>query len=338
MHEPLMLKAKNRLHSLKDRPGSEYDGITWSEVCRLATNPHQFTKDDAPFAIFSDYRSHDGRSFSAQRDHGNFLALAGDIDEGNPAASTVKAALESVFGQVEMLIYSSSRSSMINRKWRYLVPLASSIPGSDYSFIQSVAFAEMARHGINCDKALTREGQAIYLPNKVPGRDPSEHPYYHSEHHLGGRFEAVGSALWERAAAEQRAELERRSRIQEASRKMAFRADARDDGHPIDSFNGAVSLAMVMQGYGYEADGRGNYRSPVQSSKSFATKIIEFNGPSGTREGWVSLSGSDADARIGKAFSGGCYGDAFDLYQHFEHGGDFSRAVRKAALLNNIGG
>jgi hypothetical protein len=45
---------------------------------------------------------------------------------------------------------------------------------------------------------------------------------------------------------------------------------------------------------------------------------------------WVSLSGSDAAAGVGAQCSSGCYGDAFDLFVHYDHGGDRKAAWRAA--------
>lgn len=67
-----------------------------------------------------------------------------------------------------------------------------------------------------------------------------------------------------------------------------------------------------------------DWRSPYQSSGSYATRCYgDF---------WISLSGSDAGAELGAATaSGHRYGDAFDLFVHFEHGGNFTNAIRTYA-------
>ena len=71
-----------------------------------------------------------------------------------------------------------------------------------------------------------------------------------------------------------------------------------------------------------------HYRSHHQSSASFATQNF------GTH--WVSLSGSDAAAGIGRSKSMGensyCFGDAFDLFVHYEHKGNFTAALRAYAV------
>jgi hypothetical protein len=93
----------------------------------------------------------------------------------------------------------------------------------------------------------------------------------------------------------------------------------------VDAFNLAYSIEDMLDRYQYERQGSSaHYRSRYQTSPSYATQNF------GTH--WVSLSGSDAAASIGrnKNISGNayCWGDAFDLFVHYEHGGDFTASVR----------
>jgi hypothetical protein len=85
----------------------------------------------------------------------------------------------------------------------------------------------------------------------------------------------------------------------------------------VAEFNDRHTISDLLHKYGYEQHGRSNsYRSPHQSSGSYATKDF------GTH--WVSLSQSDAAAGIGQVKSGDvtiCWGDAFDLFCFYEHGG-----------------
>jgi len=72
----------------------------------------------------------------------------------------------------------------------------------------------------------------------------------------------------------------------------------------------------------------------MQSGGSFATRDYG--------DYWISLSGSDCAAGIGQdTKTGQRFGDAFDLFVHFEHAGDFNAAVRtfgaRHRLLNMPG-
>ena len=89
----------------------------------------------------------------------------------------------------------------------------------------------------------------------------------------------------------------------------------------VAAFNRANAIADLLACYGYEqGPGSTDWRSPHQSGATFATRVMG--------EKWFSLSGSDAAAGLGSMCPAGCFGDAFDLFVHFEHGGN-----RRAAFL-----
>ena len=115
------------------------------------------------------------------------------------------------------------------------------------------------------------------------------------------------------------------SRKEEAERR-ARRADQTSqpwDGEtPVDRFNAAHRVADLLDRYGYLRLGEtDHWRSPHQTSGTYATR--DFG------EHWVSLSGSDARAGIGASSKTGArFGDTFDLFAAYEHGGNFEAAVR----------
>lgn len=95
---------------------------------------------------------------------------------------------------------------------------------------------------------------------------------------------------------------------------------------PIARFNAAHRIEDLFIEYGYlENPSGGDWRSPHQQSGSYASRV--FSNPDGS-EHFVSFSESDAAAGVGKASSGGfIYGDAFNLYVHYEHKGNFAAAL-----------
>ena len=308
---------------------SEYDGINLADIAKLVSEPQSKEKADASFIIPSAYRDHDGRNHAIQREHGEYWMLAIDVDEGDPSLIELRTAVETVTGNSSALIYSSSGASEDNRKWRVLIPLALPISGDEYVDAQLALFDLMLAEGIACDAALSRSGQPIYLPNVPPDRrdDFGAPSFYHGVRHRGdGLLIPTESRIWENlefrrkneAIAAEKAAAERALRAQQ-------RAENRgkyDGDDPIDVFNQRHTIADIMLKYGYERKGRSDsYRSPMQSSGSFATKDF------GTH--WVSLSGSDRASGIGQASGEFCYGDAFDIWAHFEHGGRMSDAVRE---------
>jgi KaiC/GvpD/RAD55 family RecA-like ATPase len=114
----------------------------------------------------------------------------------------------------------------------------------------------------------------------------------------------------------------RRERLRQEAEQRRASQPHREGQSIIDEFNQNNSIADLFTLYGYEQSPRHSedWRSPLQSSESYATRIIEGK--------WVSLSASDAGAGLGERCKSGCFGDAYDLYAHFEHGGDHKAAHR----------
>jgi RecA-family ATPase len=337
MSDIRFLTAPGSFHTLIDKPGQTYPGISWADIARMVSTPQAKEKIDADFFIPSTYREHDGRSHEAQRERGAFRMLALDIDRGNPSLDDVLAAVEAVCGPVSMLAYSSSGATPENRKWRVLIPLAGVLSGADYELAQTAFFDLLHANGIHPDGALARCGQPIYLPNVPLGkRNPDLTPIFYQHCIVRGgmlRLDADSAIRQEidrrleqyRLAAEQadraRAERER----QRAERRQKFP----DQVSPVDAFNADHSIEDLFARYQYERRGSSqHYRSRYQTSPSFATQNFVTH--------WVSLSGSDAAAGVGKSKSLGensyCWGDAFDLFVHYEHDGDFDKAVRAYGL------
>jgi RecA-family ATPase len=337
MSDIRFLTAPGSFHTLIDKPGQVYPGISWADIARMVSTPQAKEKIDADFFIPSTYREHDGRSHEAQRERGAFRMLALDIDRGNPSLDDVLAAVEAVCGPVSLLAYSSSSATPENRKWRILLPMAGVMSGADYELAQTALFDLMHANGIHPDGALARCGQPIYLPNVPLGkRNPDLTPIFYQHRVIRGgtlRLDADSAIRQEidrrleqhRLAAEQaeraRADRER----QRAERRQKFP----DQVSPVDAFNADHSIEDLLARYQYERRGSSpHYRSRYQTSPSFATQDFATH--------WVSLSGSDAAAGVGKPKSLGensyCWGDAFDLFVHYEHDGDFDKAVRAYGL------
>jgi hypothetical protein len=120
-------------------------------------------------------------------------------------------------------------------------------------------------------------------------------------------------------------DAERKRIRQEAERRRKARPDPSDDASVIDTFNRSNSVENLLALYEYDQSPRDrrDWKSRYQTSGTFATRVLDGGK-------WVSLSGSDASAGIGAQCSSGCYGDAYDLFVHYDHGGD-RRAAWKAA-------
>lgn len=309
--------------------GDDYDTLTLGEVFDAA--PARQDKANAPAMIPSSYCRFDARKHEAQRQHGSYVALAGDIDTGNVPIEQVQAVVSEFVGDhVATLIYSSSGANDHNRKWRVIVPLEQPVTFERWRDFQEAFFGFMEASGIVMDWALARAGQPVYLPNvPVDKRDFKGEPLFHQRHCTTGRGLTTRDGMAERALSDVRAARKRdeaeRQRAQQAAKQAMQARGAGGKGAVIDAFNKTYSVEMMLEANGYERGPRDSWRSPYQSSKTFATKNFG--------EYWVSVSGSDAGAGIGAECSAGRFGDAFDLYCHFDHKGDFKKAVREAAKV-----
>ena len=89
----------------------------------------------------------------------------------------------------------------------------------------------------------------------------------------------------------------------------------------IEAYNEGHELTDLFPRYKYERHGN-RYKSPYQArSSQAATAIFDDH------LGWYSWSESDKAAGLGRSCSDGIVGDAFSLFQHFEHGNNFREAI-----------
>lgn len=303
--------------------GQPYPVITGREIVAMVQSPPALPKEEGPWFIPSTYAEHDARSHEAQRHRGIFHWLALDVDHNNLSISDIIEALDSVVGGSSRLIYSTRSTTADNRKWRALIPLAEPVSGADYTEIATAFYdllEEASGGALIPDRRLSLPGQLVYLPNRGA----------HYEHHLdkAKRLDLSPSHPVMMTAADtkrKRAEAEREALAERERRAAHRRATAEDSESPVDHFNQRNSVEDLLIRYGYKQAGHSrDYRSPYQSSGSYATRCYG--------DYWISLSGSDGAAEIGTATANGNrHGDAFDLYVHFEHDGDFARAVNHYA-------
>lgn len=313
--------------------GEDYDTLTLGEV--FALKPTDRGKMNAPSFIPSTYCSYDARAHAVQQQRGEFVALTGDIDKGDHDLADVLADLAEIIGDAAFFVFASSHARPGNRRWRIIVPLRTPCNFSTWHDAQTAFFDLLEEGGLQMDRALARAGQPVFLPNVPathassgePLRGEFDEPLYFVSR---ARADAEGIDLangpiadaMRSIVAKRRADDALRERIhREAVRKRQTRA-ADGDESLIDAFGNANVLADLLQGYGYQQSPRNadDWRSPNQTGDTFATRIVGHK--------WISLSQSDADAGLGTRHAAGCYGDAYDLLVHYEHGGDHRAAFR----------
>ena len=304
------------------KAGTPYDGITAAEIVGMVRTPPSDPKEQGRWFLPSCYLDADARSHTRQREAGAFHWLAVDVDTGAPPLEAVTAAVRAVLGDVTRLVYATRSATAECPKWRVLVPLKRPLPGADYGDYQAALFLALGKQGLECDPALTRPGQLVYLPNAGG--------WYRHEAHKGERLDLTADhPLTRQVAADRKArETAEREAMARRAQRIAERKSRGDDGpSPVDWFNARNALADVLSRYGWTpAPGGRDWRSPFQTTRNFSTRIMgESPG-----EMWVSLSSSDAGQGFGiTTKKGAVAGDAFDLFTFFDHGGDVTAAVRE---------
>jgi uncharacterized ParB-like nuclease family protein len=313
------------------RAGKPYPTATWADIRSLVEAPASRPKDRARLVVLSSYVDHDGRTHAVQRDRGVFHGLAVDIDQGSPTIDAVVAAVQQVTGGARAEVYSSSSAKPENRKWRVLIPLAAPIAGADYADTQLALFDLLGRQGLICDATLSRAAQPVYLPNVPPDRRGDDgQPRFYQYRHIDGPDLALapGHAIVE--ARQQMRAAREAERVAAESRAAEYRTQrlahveaTGDDFEPIQHFKDHHAVADLLSRYGFTRrdGGRGSHwRSPLSQSGSYST---EDRG-----DHWVTVSNWAHAHNVGRtSASGHRYGDAFDLFVHFEHGGDRRAAV-----------
>lgn len=313
--------------------GEDYDTISLADLFRM--EPGDAVKEKALACVPSSYCSFDGRKHEVQRELGQFVTLTADIDKGDASFEKVVTFAQSVADA--WLIYTSAHATDGDLRWRIILPLIDALPFPRWNLAQNALFNLMTAAGLVPDRSLERAAQPVFLPN-VPAlrastgealRGEFGEPRYYRR--ASSSLSCEGISIWSGVFAaeiaaivrQERQDLKARAALQAEAekRRKAFKRDGNES--PIDDFNKGADLGTLLEVYGYERCPRNSvdWRSPHQSSESYATRIIE--------DKWVSLSASDAGSGLGATCSAGCYGDAYDLFVHFEHGGDHKAAFRE---------
>ena len=316
--------------------GEDYSTISLAEVFHM--KPADRPKDKCLGFLPSSYRDFDGRSHAVQRAKGEFVALCGDVDKGEHPLEHIETLVRGFARDAAWLIYSTANSRPGNKRWRIVLPLEQSVSFDDWHDAQNAFFNFMEVSGVPMDRAMDRAGQPVFLPNVPlehtsgePLRDGNGDPLYYERKHSGtnapglslerGAVGAGMAALRHKRAEDDKArEMMRR----DAEARKAQRPRADNDGVSVmEEFNRSNSIANLLELYGYTQSPRHgeDWRSPHQEGDSYATRIMG--------DAWVSLSMSDAAAGVGARCKSGCFGDAYDLFVHYDHKGDHKAAHRQ---------
>ena len=327
-HAPTFRDRKTGVEKINSHPsaGQPYGSIDGKGIVALLSAPAAKPKESASAIIPSRLISPLARNHALQHSAGRFIWSCYDIDKGNRSLDDVRSNFEAVFPGTTKLIYSSSSATADDKRWRVLMPMLE-VSGEDFQKIQKAAFALIEQNGLQLDEALARCGQPVYLPNVPPSkRDQDGKPFFYQHAliqaaKLDAKSHAGIQACIHRADQREKAMREEANAQRlRAERKRAERTERYGQNQSlIDHFNETHSLEDLMLEYGYEHLGGPHYASPNSQSKGSAVRVWDG-------EQWSSLTSGDAE--IGQKGDVGTWGDAFDLYVHYEHNGDFDAAVR----------
>jgi hypothetical protein len=302
-----------------------YDAMSLYYALKMP--PGRDPKSNALWIIPSSYKYSDARKHKTQRLQGEYHLLTADIDCGNHGLNEIKEAIVSLFGQEYLTrIYSTGSATIDNRKWRVLIPLAIGISFDLWHRCQIALNDWLEDQWIITDRVLERSAQLVYLPNVSENmRNPQGDPEFYESELFGDDLldpEKPGTKF-SRFLAEV-TDRERAEEVQKQKRAAALLNKPKPSltDSVVDAFNAAYSIEELLVTYGYIQSPNGrDWRSPNQEGKSYATRDYGDH--------WVSLSGSDANAGLGRKTSSGCFGDAFDLFVFYEYAGDIKSAVKE---------
>lgn len=271
-----------------------------------------------------------------QVDRGVYVMLVVDVDDGSLAFSAVEEATLTATDGAVALIYSTKSATVAAPRWRVVVPLERPLPGADYADTAKALYTrirEASGGRVDPDDAVARPSQISFLPN-APDGDPGGEDHLAFAAEIGNDRDCAldltdnHPIVCLREAQRRETQREANAASEQAKKKRKVRTTL------IDRFNARHSLDELLRRYQYvqatDTSGRwptDDWRSPYQTSGSYATRV--YIGDDG-EETWVSLSGSDAKRGLGSQSAGGSsrFGDAFDLYRHFEHDGQTDLALK----------
>lgn len=306
-----------QFHSAKaEKNAKDYISVTLADIEQMLTNPPSVEKSKAQWCIFSTLLN---REHAEQRQNGSFYALWADIDDSAGMTLSDITSRAIVAAPFNLMVYASRSARADNQKARIIIPLGEPVTGVEFVIMQKILNDKLEAAGVKPDRVTERPGQLCYLPNRGEFYDYQENVF--SDVLTAARWSAEIDAERQRKQAEQVALKQRR----EQARLKAVQRMASGEKSPIDAFNAAYDLELMLTTFGYLQKGN-RFVSPLSETGSPAVII----NPEGNR--WISHHGSDIAAGIGKLSDSGdtCSGDAFDLFAYYQHRNDRTAALKAA--------
>lgn len=244
-----------------------------------------------------------------------------DLDFGEWSADSIRAAIREPVGWIA---HTTASHTIAEPKWRVVFPLDVALELPDWTRLAR-SFSRWFGYSEGC-KDFDRCGEKIAQPVYWPTKETEASPFS-----CDGDIESppIGKALADRLVADEK-HLEALAAAQtmreRAARDKARKARAEKYGNEDDQtdviarWNASHGIEETLERYGYtsaRAPG-GRWLSPNSSKGIPAVRVWPAEGR------FFSHHGSDQGTEYE-------HGDAFDLFRLYEHGGDFTKAVRAAA-------
>jgi hypothetical protein len=311
----MLAGGTGKLHSDGGKTPKPLSIITLDAIQAMLTTPHAVDKDNALWAIFSNVHT---RSLARQKENGNHYALWADLDlcEGLTFEG-IKDAVQRAVGS-DIWVYSSRSATLENPKCRVIVPLLEPVAGKDYSRIQQVLNDRIQAAGIEPDPKNLTANQICFLPNRGEYYEQYSTDFVGSLDPTEWQDDLAKLVLTEQAA---RAALD--AKREQAKLKVTERMQS-DQLSPVDAFKRHYPLTLMLESCGYLQRGD-RWLSPNSESGVAGVKISD----DGLK--WFSQHGSDIG--IGQTTNGTAWGDVFDLFVHYNYGGNYNAAVKAAGEM-----
>lgn len=308
-HTLTMLMGSNHTQT----SGFEY--CTFAELLERVKAPAQLSGKDiktvkASAPICAPHNA-PAKTKEATLKHDQFTMLWADLDEGNQQLEAIQDKL-SALGAYSYAVYSTAKSSPNNKRWRVLINSKQAMSFELWHTLQSYLNSVL-----NGDPVALRPQQILYLPFKCSHTLHFETAINEAEplDTLQGEF---------KTKAQDHQQKQEAKATQEAAKAPAKPKPEYNTPScklsPIELFNAAYSMASLLESYGYKRIGK-KYIHPNSESGAGGVVLLD-NG-----QNYYSHHSSDPLADSFKH-------DAFDLWTHWEHGGDTAAAIQQAA--NNL--
>lgn len=302
-----------------NKPGAEtrvaYTPLTFGALNDIE-DPNKTHKDYAKWMIFSSWIDPYSREHEQQRQHGLFHALWADLDKMNNKTFENTVEIVKNMFKCKSMLYTTSSATKENQKCRLIIPLKNPCSGYEFEILQKILNDKFINAGIEPDHASERAGQICFLPNKG---EFYRYKIIYSD-------KSFDHTLW-CGEIESEKPLKIEFEKKKAIKKVSYKNKEFNLNDPIEAYKQYYPVDIALEEYGYKKIGN-KYLSPNSKSETPGVSILEGDNR------WYSHHSSDS--KIGKKGDVGTSGDAFDLYVHYEHNGNFKAGVAAAAELFNI--